>query len=113
MIISDIHNDLPYVPGDLVEPTDDMLAIGRNVESAISAAFRRCRLYMYIGREHTQDSRHNELHSNSISLIFLPTVPLDNTMYASPLFRGMLHMPWTLRNGMQRARLPIPSATPR
>jgi hypothetical protein len=113
MIISDIHNDLPYVPGDLVEPTGDMLAIIRNVESAISAAFRRCRLYMYIGREHTRSSRHNELHSNSISLIFLPTAPLDNTMYASPTFRGMLHMPWTLRNGMQRARLPIPSATPR
>lgn len=107
MIISDIHNDLPYVPGDLVEPTDDMLAISRNVESAISAAMRRCRLYMYIGCDRY------DYNTDGGVLIFLPTVPLDNTMYATSLFRGMLYMPWTLRNGMQRAQLPMPSVTRR
>lgn len=109
MIIGDIHNDLPYAPGDLVEPTDDMLSISRTVESAISAALRRCQLYMYVGLEE-RPPYDNVFNS---TLIFLPTVPLNNTMYdASPLFRGMLHMPWALRHGMRRAtRLSAPNNT--
>lgn len=112
MLIDDsgTHNDLPYAPGDLVEPTDDMLSISRTVESAISAALRRCQLYMYVGLE--KRAPYDNVFNST--LIFLPTVPLDNTMYALPLLRGMLHMPWSLRHGMRRAtRLSTSSMPPR